>query len=328
MFRKYQLLLCFGILIVAGCSIKFFYNNPMVSNLQLQGDHNPVTLKIVDKREAGKKWLVMIGPLAAREIYWFNKETRTPVDEIKTLGMELGKEFKARNLLVTLVESGDADIVLEVTNYQVIGLRFTAFDPFIVHHCFFAYLKVNQDSFPIPFYFFNGKVPIWSFKGEIPNPCFNLPFSILVKEVASKINSYVFKTKATDEEVKRLADLVSKGVKDGNDDVFWNILALGATNNMAALPTVKQCVGNEDRFIRGIALSAIGTLGALDEFEFLKTSYEKLEEVDKYLAFKSLGDLAYLGSQQARDYIDKVKKMNRDANSLAVLNYLDNIYKL
>ncbi len=218
-------------------------------------------------------------------------------------------------------------MVLEVKNYQLVSMKFTGFDPFIAHHVFYADFITNDgSSYPIPFYFFNGKVPIWSFEKEVADPCFNMPFSIMVKEIAAKMNAAVFKTEASDEKVESLITAINKDIED--DEVFWKIIALGMTNNKKALPALKKLVEHDDRFIRGCALSAIGTLGAVDEFTFLKEHYEKFKEVDKYLAFKSIGDLAYLGSQEAKDYIAQVIKLPKDDKSLAVLNYLDNVYKL
>jgi len=314
-----------------GCDIELLYTRPAVSDVEVSGTVDPIKIKVVDKRDQSKRWHVSIGPLARKiednSLFWYNEETDEEVVELHKLAVELDAEFKARKLPIDVVESGDADMVLEVKNYQLVSQRFTAFDPFISHHVFYADFIANDgSSYPIPFYFFNGKVPIWSFEKEVAGPCFNMPFSILVKEVAAKMNAAVFKTKASSDKVKSLSDAVTGN--PGNDDAFWKIIALGVTNNMEALPALKKLVEYDDRFIRGCALSAIGTLGAVEEFAFLKSSYEKFEEVDKYLAFKSIGDLAYLGSQEAKDYIAKTIKLPEDDKSLAVLNYLDNVYKL
>lgn len=327
---KYAFLIL-SVTLFTGCNIEMLYKKPTVSDVEVSGSVDPIKIKIVDKRDQSKMWHVNMGPIARKiadnSFFWYNEESDKKIVELHKLAVELDAEFKSRKLPIDVVESGDADMVLEVKNYQLISHKFTAFDPFISHHVFYADFIANDgSSHPIPFYFFNGKLPIWSFETEVADPCFNMPFSILVKEVAAKMNSAVFKTKASNDKVKNLVDAINSNL--GDDNVFWKIIALGLTNNMEALPALKKLVEHEDRFIRGCALGAIGTLGAVDEFAFLKSCYEKFEEVDKYLAFKSIGDIAYLGSQEAKDYIAKTIKLPEDDKSLAVLNYIDNVYKL
>lgn len=319
------------LLLFTGCNIELLYKKPTVSNIEVSGKLDPIKIKVVDKRKADTKWHVNIGPLARKvadsSFIWYDEDSDNLVNEIEKFASELAMEFKAKKIPVEVVKDGEADMVIEIKNYQLISHRFTGFDPFVAHHVFYAdFIANDNSSHPIPFYFFNGKVPIWSFEKEVADPCFNMPFSILVKEVAAKINSKVFKTSSSSDKVASIVSKVNENIDD--DEVFWDIIALGLTNNKEAIPTLKKLVENDDRFIRGCALSALGTLGAVEEFAFLKSCYNKFEEVDKYLAFKSIGDLAYLGSEDAKAFVEEIKKLPKDDKSLAVLNYLDNVYKL
>lgn len=72
--------------------------------------------------------------------------------------------------------------------------------------------------------------------------------------------------------------------------------------------------------------TTLGTLNAAEEVPFVIKAYENGDEVAQYMAFKALGDFAFGGSQEAIDYINKVRALPKDDKSLAILNYLDNVY--
>ncbi len=56
--------------------------------------------------------------------------------------------------------------------------------------------------------------------------------------------------------------------------------------------------------MREAAISALGILGAKEQFDLLKNIYEKKEKIDKTMALKSIGDL---DMPEAREFIHKVK---------------------
>lgn len=83
------------------------------------------------------------------------------------------------------------------------SFRFAAGSPYYTFSIFRGVLVYEGSDYPIRAYFKNGKVPVWAFR-EVEEPTYNIPVSLLVKEIATKINSAVFQARASDAEVSRL----------------------------------------------------------------------------------------------------------------------------
>ena len=67
---------------------------------------------------------------------------------------------------------------------------------------------------------------------EIQEPCFDMPASILIKDVASKINKAVFELSASDEKVHQLAmEIEAELEKKPENGPIWKVLELAYTNN-------------------------------------------------------------------------------------------------
>ena len=177
----------------------------------------------------------------------------------------------------------------------------SGYSPWESYHSFRGEVTAGRKTTTIHAYFFNGKVPVWSMN-EIEEPCFNMPLSLLVKEIASKINNIALHYSAGDEMIRDSSTRAAEQAKKKDDNACFPIFELGGTNNSGALKVLYSFADNDDRFIRACALSAIGTLGVKNQFDFLQKKYMQYEEIDKYMALKSIGDA---GTPQAMDFIRK-----------------------
>lgn len=145
---------------------------------------------------------------------------------------------------------------------------------------------------------------------EINEPCFDIPTSIIIKEVASKINKAVFALQAPDAKIDALtAEIDAEIPLKKERGPFWKVLELGYTNNPKAIePLKKYSQQAGDEFFKSCALSAIGTLNPESQFEFLKQRYEAGGFNDRYMATKSIGDI---GTEEALHFIEGLR--NSDA---------------
>jgi HEAT repeat protein len=158
-------------------------------------------------------------------------------------------------------------------------------------HIFSGTLINGSKKTAIKTYFYNGKVPVWSMD-EILEPCFNIPISIIIKDVASKIDRAAFNLKASDQKVKSLSAAIDAQIANKDYSEFWKVLELGYTNNPEAINPLKKYAQTGDELFDSCALSSIGTLGAIKEAEFMKARYKAGKYNDRYMAAKALGDLA------------------------------------
>jgi len=288
----------------AGCSLKYTINDPIVSNIKYdKGEKKRVVMKVVDQR-VDPVFHQKTSNLKNATIELANVEK-----PLQWLSNALEKEFAARGILLEVTDKDSStppDLIMNVKKFQIVSRRVSAYSPWESMHSFMAELKTADKTCAIPAYFFNGKVPIWSMS-EVEEPCFNMPISIMVKEIASKINRCALNYSVSDEKLVQIRALAEQKIQAGTDDAYIPIIGLGSTNNPEAMNALKTFSDAKDRFIRACALSAIGTLGAANELAFLKEKYEKYEEVDKYMALKSIGDI---GSPEAIEFI-KQSKQNR-----------------
>lgn len=286
---------------IAGCGLKYTVKDPAVSGVKYEKSGvKPTVLRIVDQR-SGRGFHEKLGGLSNVSIELENVD-----DPIAWLSQALAAEFTARALPVRIAgknDKGPADVELIVKKFQIVSRRVSAYSPWESYHSFRGEVKSGSRTTAIRAYFFNGKVPVWSMK-EVEEPCINMPLSLLVKEIASKINRLVLYGIAGNAAVRDMTARAGELAKKKDDAACFPLFELGGSNNAAAVKTLVTFAENEDRFVRACALSAIGTLGVKDQFEFLKKKYTAHDEIDKYLALKSIGDL---DTQQSVDFVKKAK---------------------
>ncbi len=285
----------------SGCSVKYTIKEPAVSDMKYdKGPAIPVVLKVVDER-SNKEFHQKLAGLSRATVKLENID-----DPIAWLSQSLEKEFAARNIPVKVVDRNDkgaANIVLTIKKYDVVSRRLNAYTPWESFHSFRGEVTAGRKTCDIRAFFFNGKVPMWSM-GEVEEPCFNMPMSLIVKEIASKINACAIDSSAGDAAVNAIKVRAEELAKNKDDKACFPLFELGGTNNPSAMKALVTFADNNDRFVRACALSAIGTLGPRNQFEFLKKRYEQYDEIDKYMALKSIGDI---GTRQAVDFVKKAK---------------------
>ncbi len=206
------------------------------------------------------------------------------------LARNLEAEFAARGYPVTVTTdaAAKADMVLQVQRYRIVHRRVSGFTPWECVHEFRGTLTSGDRQFPILAYFFNSKVPVWSI-GEVWGPCVDVPQSILVKEIASKVNRALLKFKAGDAAVDAIAKRAAPKATQ-NDGPFMEVIELAGTDNPRAMQVIKTYAGSKDEFLAAVALDAMGILGAEPELAFLKARYGSLKGMDRYMALKAIGD--------------------------------------
>jgi hypothetical protein len=273
--------------VLAGCSVTIPITRPTPSERFFSdASAKKVTLKLVDGR-AGAETAFHVGEagLSGAKVNFEGIES-----PITFLAENLGKEMAGRGYPVTVVADpgASAEIELRVTRYRIVSRRTSGFSPWEAMHQFSGVLKAGSKQKVIHAYFFNGKVPVWRMK-EIYEPCFDIPQSILVKDIASKVNRALLGFRSSDGAV---ADLVRRAEpKDAVDNgPYMELVELAGTNNPKAMEPLKKYASHRDEFVRAVALDGIGMLGPEREMAFLKEKYASLKGMDKFMALKAIGD--------------------------------------
>lgn len=309
-------------LFLNGCSLKYTVREPVTSSIDYgKRDIPPVTLTLIDERTGSDSiFLVKIlGPKGSSSDS-ISLKIDNMDDPVGYFAQQLEREFQSRRIPVQCVVGKTAanGLILKIHKYQIVNIRATGFSPWEACHIFYGTIISDGQIKPIKAYFYNGKTPVWSMD-EIQEPCFTIPISIIIKEVASKINRAVFNFQASDEKIDRLTSEINleigKDYKDPYQRPFWKVLELGYTNNPNAIGPLKKYTKDKDEFFRACALTAIGTLGDDGQLEFLMEQYRAGSYNDKYMAAKSIGDM---GTSEALKFLQAVKndKAYRDEGGL------------
>lgn len=297
-----------GILsLLTGCGLNFTIKNPVVSTITYDSQNaTPATLTIVDGR-TGMDSYFLLGQIGAGAR--MSERSLVKLDNVEDplifLATNLEKEMTGRQIPVKCVVSKKKTdgLTLTVHRYQIASIRATSFSPWESLHIFSGTLSDGGKETIIKSYFYNGKVPVWSMD-EILDPCFNIPMSIIIKDVASKINQAAFHLSASDQKVAVLSEQINGRISGKDYTDFWKVLELGYSNNPRAVEPLKKFTQTGDEFFRACAVSSLGTLGASGEFEFLKKVYNDGWYNDRYMALKAIGDL---GTVEALKVLSNVK---------------------
>ena len=275
-----------------GCTKTFYISDPAPSSVIYASKYQERTMLKINDQRSGEDAKISTGTLP---VVLKNME-----DEILFLGTNLTTALNSRGINVQFSEEADAKLALSVQKYKIRNLRTSGFSPYWTFTTFSGDLDFNGRTNRVTFYFKRGKVPVWAFK-EIEEPCYNVPVSLMVKEIASKVNRFCFGLQAPDEKVKALADDINNRFDEFS---FLKVLELGYTNNPAAIEPLLSLINHPDSMVRVCATSSLGVLGAVDQFNFLKDLYQRKENIEKTMALKAIGDL---GTIEAIDFIQSVK---------------------
>jgi hypothetical protein len=295
-----------------GCSLKYNLKEPSPSTVNYINSGVPVTtMTIVDKREGDHLHFTTgkIGPggsvVDISKLLTFQNIN----DPIVFFSTNLEKELNQRGIPVKCIvgTTGDSNLSLEVRRYQIISYRATGFSPWEACHVFDGTVVVDGKRKGIKAYFYNGKTPVWSMD-EIQEPCFNIPSSVIIKDIVSKINKVLFRLQASDAKVNHLTgEIDTEMAAKPEIGPIWKVLELGYTNNPNAMTPLKKYSLEGDELFKSCAISAIGILGGEEQFMFLKQRYNETIYNEKYMAVKAIGDI---GSDEAVSFIRNI--MNED----------------
>ena len=330
MFRVNLLGRMMGILLIAsflgGCSLTYTIKDPVVSSVDYgKKDLTPATLTIIDMRTGADASFIeaRLGP--SGDVSKFPITFKNMENPIDYFSQNLEKELVSRKIPIKCVigKTPANGLTLEIIRYQVINRRATGFSPWEAMHVFAGNIVKDGKKTLIKAYFYGGKTPVWSMD-ELEDPCFNIPISIMIKDVASKINRAVFNYAAPDEKIDKLAAEISSEIGKTVEGPFWKVLELGYTNNPKAYEPLKRYSQQGEEFFRSCALSSIGTLGGEGQLEFLKERYLGAAGSfnDRYMAVKAIGDI---GSNEALQFIRDVRKDNAYTKE-AGLKYCVDLY--
>jgi len=292
--------------ICTGCSLTYNLNPPL-SPTSSQSQYDPVeqqqqTIHIVDNR-TDKQFSKGMGPLEGITINIGNV-----TDPIAWFADSLEKEFAARGIPVRVTteqaDPGSSDPNLVIDTYKIISYRRSGFHPYVAYHSFTGILQAPGGDKTVIAYFLYGKVPVWSMD-EVQQPCFDLPESVLIKEVAAKVNRFALHYRMSDKSVEELGGRTEQQITAASPDAYLAVLDLGESNNPNAMDFLKKFADNDDLLIRASAISAIGMLGSEGQFDFLKEKYEKCQDIDRFMAIKSIGDM---GTPEALEFLHKAQE--------------------
>lgn len=277
---------------LSGCSKSFNIKEPDPSSIKYVSSVVGLQdFSIEDLREGDDK-AISVGRLNVVLVGMEN--------EIEFLGNNIEKALNSRGIAAKYKSTGTSEnIQFKVKKFQIRNHRTSAFSPYYTFSMLSGDLVYGDMKKRITAYFKNGKVPVWAFR-EVEEPCYNVPVSLMVKEISTKINRHVFGLQSSDEKVEKLAREINETNEKYN---YLKVLELGYTNNPSAIPHLVELINHPDSMMRATAVSSLGMLQAEDQLDLLKTFYADHENTQKFMALKSIGDLE---SDASKAFFDSV----------------------
>ncbi len=298
-------------LLMTACAPSFYnVKSPAPSGMKYVGVNQPSVsqLSINDERR-GSDTTFSSGILPASL-----KVNGQLIDPPKFLSDSVTEELKSRGLSVSAVVGDAGATKIHLKQFHILNHRSSAYSAFYTFTFLKADLETSSGTKRITAFVRRGKVPVWSFD-EVVEPTFNQPLSIAVKEFSSKIANALYKNHASDDAVNQL---IAKISENRTADRYLDVYALGFTNNPLALKTLISLTSDTDEYVRQAAMSSLGTMNAVSEFQLLKDIYSKptSSREDRDMAVKAIGDL---NTPETKAFItqefDRLSKMT-DANSI------------
>lgn len=281
--------------VLAACApSNYTVRQPAPSTVPYEAGTHPTTLAVTGTQSTGG---FMTGTLLSTLVV-----DGRPIEPMPFLTTALQAEFAARGLDVQVAGDASAFPRLDVRTFRMQNHRTNAYTPYITLTFLSADLETAAGKKRLGVFVKRGKVPVWSFD-EIVEPTLNEPMSIAVKELASKVANELYGARAPEAAVDTLLGQVA--ALKGDD--YQAVYALGFTNHPKAIEVVAALTTADPEYVRIAAISSLGNLRAVGQFERLKGIYgnAKLWQ-DRAMALKAIGDLgtpealAFLQEQKAR----------------------------
>lgn len=242
-----------------------------------------------------------------------------PVDPVEFLARNVEKELKARgvNVAFSTGKEDEADVSVKLLKFRVRNHRASGFSPYYTFTTISADIVVAGKTSRIAAYFKNGKIPVWSFD-EVIEPCYTIPVNMVIKEFASKFNRLTANAHISDVEV----DAIVSNINDNYSETtsYLEVYKLGFGNNKRAIPHLVELTKHQNNQVRIAALSSLGTIGAVEQFDSLTQVYDRSEWHERVAALKSIGDF---GTPEAiafvKDALRQLQTTSADANDKYII---------
>lgn len=269
---------------------------PATEKYSRGGTVSPSSLYFSDHQKDTDKALLITGRIPMKPVY-----KDQPLDVTRWLADNTVRELVARGLPVKLSADGKGATDVRIGRIHIENRRVSGFSPFETFTSLRADVMTSQGPKRVTSWVKRGKVPVWSFD-EVIEPTYNVPLSILTKELAAKINQALYGQAMSDAQIDALVNKIESAKEIDPMDVH----ELGFGNNPRAIKALVKLVDHGDDEISHAAISSLGILRAKDQFDMLAKRFEAKGDVeDRAIALKAIGDLgsaesaAYLGKQAA-----------------------------
>ena len=308
MYRTLRTLIFAGIIfalaLTVGCApANYKVATPTPSTLVFtDAKSDQLSIHVIDERRAADQ-IFHVGVLPATLA-----NEGQPIDPVAFLEKNVAKELKARGTNVSFADQTCDDVMVKLHKFQIRNHRASGFSPYFTFTTISADVVTEGRVSRVTAYFKNGKVPVWSFN-EVIEPCYNIPVDLAIKEFASKINRLTVNYHISDADV----DAIAHGIKNNFTELsYLEVYKLGYSNNRHAIPYLVELTKHEKDVVRIAALSSLGTIGAIEQFDYLKGVYQTSPWQEKNMALKSIGDL---GTPEALEFVkEAMRKLQKGGN--------------
>jgi len=269
-----------AMLISVGCTPTYMVKKPHVSPIKYRRD-GAIHITFNDNRSG-------IDTLNPAGIFGLNDSSLRFEgfdDDFKYLEDNVVEQLVARGFEVNTRETQNT-VNICVDRFQLLNTRGNSYSPWESFLYFKGRMRSRSETDTISLYFYNRRVPIFTMK-EITEPCINIPLTILVANIADRINRFTVNYSSSDVEVVALSDSCRTALDQLPYGPYRDILALGSTNNTAAIDSLKN-IGSAARldFSKAVAAIAVAQIDSDNTLDYLMERYRYFTEKDTSHRYK------------------------------------------
>lgn len=307
-------------LLIQGCAPSSYkVNAPTASEHVYTGAETTATLQLTVKDARAENEKTFSYGILKANLMMDNKL----IEPIAYISEHTTKELQARGIDTQATDN--ANVNISINKLYIRNHRSNGFSPFVTFSLLSADVTTPTGKERVGIFIKRGKVPVWSFD-EVIEPTFNEPLSLLVKELAAKVNMLTVKQAISNDQVAKLVAEVNAQPAPAN--AYLKVYQLGFGNNKSAINALVELSKNADEYIRLAAISSLGTLKASSELDHLKGIYASSGLwQDRGMALKAICDI---GTPEALAFAKQAKadlnKPGKDKDDIAWTTEILNLY--
>ncbi|MBN1128620.1 MAG: hypothetical protein JXA71_06520 [Chitinispirillaceae bacterium] len=245
----------------------------------------------------------------------------------------LVEELTARGIVVTETEN-EPLATLEINKYQLLYTQGNADMPWESFLFFKGRITHGGKSDTLASFFYKASPLGWS-REDVYEHCMNIPLSLLVLNIASKIHAVLFTSAASSSDVERLTQTCRQHLYEKPSGPYRQLFELGGTGSRSAVDSLKKLeTAVSNFFVKSVIVTAVAQIADEGNAAYLTGLFERYAKRKEYLTKEEkitrkgffamlLRGIAEQKTPSSSSFLSSIRETQEYATMLAVKKCVD-----